>query len=100
MRKGGFVYILTGKSGVLDTGVTNSLDRRIVQHRLKIAQGFTAKYNVTRLVYYERFGDIRSAIRREKELKGWLRARKIALIESVNPVWRDLAEEVFPDRPY
>ncbi|MGD1212171.1 MAG: GIY-YIG nuclease family protein [Candidatus Acidiferrales bacterium] len=94
--KGGFVYILASKSGVLYTGVTNRLDRRVVQHRLKMVVGFSAKYNVTRLVHYERFGDIRIAIVREKEIKGWLRARKIALIESANPAWRDLAEDFFP----
>ncbi len=90
--KGGFVYILASKSGVLYVGVTNHLDRRIVEHRLKMVDGFSAKYNVTRLVYYERLGDIRGAIAREKQIKGWLREKKIALIESVNPSWKDLAE--------
>ena len=93
--KGGFVYILAGKSGLLYTGVTSSLDRRILQHREKLVDGFTKKYNVTRLVYYERFGNIREAIAREKTIKGWLRARKISLIESANPTWQDLAESVF-----
>jgi len=95
--KGGFVYILASKSRVLYTGVTNRLDQRVMQHRRKITAGFTAKYKVTRLVYYERFGDIRAAIAREKEIKGWLRCKKIALIESVNPAWRDLAEGILPD---
>ncbi|MGO9588977.1 MAG: GIY-YIG nuclease family protein [Candidatus Acidiferrales bacterium] len=93
--KGGFVYILASKSGVLYVGVTNSLNRRIVEHRLKTVEGFSAKYNVTRLVHYERFGDIRAAIAREKQIKGWLRAKKVALIESTNPSWKDLAED-FP----
>ena len=92
--KGGFVYILASKSGVLYVGVTNRLRRRIVEHRLKLVDGFSARYNVTRLVYYEKFGDIRNAIAREKQIKGWLRAKKIALIESTNPRWKDLAEEL------
>jgi len=93
---GGFVYILSGKSGVLYTGVTNRLTRRVIQHRQKIAESFTKKYNITRLVYCEKFGDIRAAIAREKQIKGWLRAKKIALIDSTNPTWRDLAEDFFP----
>lgn len=92
--KGGFVYILASKSGVLYVGVTNRLRRRIVEHRLKLVDGFSARYNVTRLVYYQQFGDIRNAIAREKQIKGWLRAKKIALIESTNPRWKDLAEEL------
>jgi len=92
--KGGFVYILTSKSGVLYVGVTNRLRRRIVEHRLKLVDGFSARYNVTRLVYYQEFGDIRNAIAREKQIKGWLRVKKIALIESTNPRWKDLAEEL------
>jgi putative endonuclease len=98
MIKGGFVYILASKSGVLYTGVTSHLDRRLVQHRQKIVPGFTERYRVTRLVHYERFGDIRAAIAREKEIKGWLRAKKIALIESTNPAWKDLAEDFFAEK--
>ena len=94
--KGGFVYILAGKSGVLYTGVTSRLDSRVVQHRQKTVEGFAKKYNVSKLVYYESFGDIRAAIAREKQIKGWLRAKKLALIESVNPAWRDMAEDFFP----
>jgi putative endonuclease len=93
--KGGFVCILASKSGVLYTGVTSDLDRRILQHREKIVEGFTTKYNASRLVHFERFGDIRTAIAREKEIKGWLRARKIALIESANPAWKDLADFLY-----
>ncbi|HEX4003201.1 MAG TPA: GIY-YIG nuclease family protein [Candidatus Acidoferrales bacterium] len=89
---GGFVYILASKSGVLYVGVTSRLRHRIVEHRLKLVDGFSARYNVTRLVYYEQFGDIRNAITREKQIKGWLRAKKVALIESTNPRWKDLAE--------
>jgi putative endonuclease len=97
--KGGFVYILASKSGVLYIGVTSTLDCRMTLHRNKTVEGFTKKYNLTRLVYYARLGDIRDAIAREKQIKGWLRAKKIALIESVNPGWKDLAEAVFPTKP-
>jgi putative endonuclease len=96
--KGGFVYILASESGVLYTGVTNNLNRRIAEHQLKMVEGFSKKYNVTRLVHYEPFADIRDAIAREKQIKGWLRARKIALIESSNPRWKDLAEDLFPSK--
>jgi putative endonuclease len=94
--KGGYVYILASKSGVLYIGVTNRLTRRTIEHRQKLVEGFTKKYKVTRVVHWERFGDIRSAIAREKQLKGWLRSKKIALIESTNPEWIDLAEDYFP----
>jgi len=94
--KGGCVYILASKRGVLYTGVTSRLDTRMIEHRRKMVPGFTKTYNVTRMVYYESFGDIRAAIAREKEIKGWLRAKKIALIESSNPSWRDLAADFLP----
>src|SRR5208282_4389740 len=94
--KGGYVYILASKSGVLYIGVTNRLTRRTIEHRQKFVEGFTKKYNVTRVVHWERFGDIRSAIAREKQIKGWLRSKKVALIESRNPGWIDLAEASFP----
>jgi putative endonuclease len=94
--KRGFTYILAGNSGVLYTGATNRLDRRMNEHRQKVAPGFTRKYNVTRLVYFESFADIRNAIAREKQIKGWLRSRKIALIDSMSPTWRDLSEDFLP----
>lgn len=88
-----FVYILTNKrNGTLYVGVTNNLTRRIHEHKHKSVEGFTSKYALSRLVYYEMFGDIRLAIAREKQLKGWLRIRKLALIESKNSAWNDLAE--------
>ena len=93
--KGGYVYILASKSGVLYIGVTSRLTRRTIEHRQELVAGFTKRYNVTRVVHWERFGDIRSAIAREKQLKGWLRSKKIALIESTNPEWIDLAEDYF-----
>jgi putative endonuclease len=87
-----YVYILTSKSGTLYIGMTNNLRRRIYQHQNKLIPGFTARYNVTRLVHVEVFGNVKDAIAREKQLKGWLRAKKIALIESENPKWKDLSE--------
>ncbi len=74
-------------------GVTNDLERRVVQHKNKLIPGFTSKYNVTPLVYYEATGYINDAIDREKQLKGWTRARKVELIESLNPRWHDLSAE-------
>ena len=75
-----FVYILTSKSGTLYTGMTNNLERRVHQHKHKLIEGFTSKYNVNRLVYYETYRDVRDAIDREKQIKGWRRSKKIALI--------------------
>ncbi|MGB7172537.1 MAG: GIY-YIG nuclease family protein [Candidatus Acidiferrales bacterium] len=86
------VYILASKSLNLYTGVTSNLQRRVIQHREKLLKGFSAKYNINRLVYYESFGDVFAAIRREKQIKGWLRSKKIALIESANRDWKDLSD--------
>lgn len=86
------VYILTNASRrTLYTGITSRIGLRTFEHKHKVHNGFTAKYNVHRLVYYERYSDPWSAIAREKQIKGWLRAKKIALIESLNPRWDDLA---------
>ncbi|HXX99272.1 MAG TPA: GIY-YIG nuclease family protein [Candidatus Limnocylindrales bacterium] len=87
------VYIMSNVSKMLYTGVTGDLETRIFQHKAKLAEGFTKKYNIHRLVYFEAFGDIRDAIAREKQIKGWLRAKKVALIESANPGWKDFAPE-------
>jgi putative endonuclease len=73
--------------------MTNNLERRVNQHKNKVTEGFTSKYNVDRLVYMETFGDVRDAIAREKQIKSWRRSKKIALIESMNPKWRDLSED-------
>jgi putative endonuclease len=89
-----FVYILTNNSRTLYIGVTSNLIARIYQHRNKLVEGFTKRYNVTRLVYFEETSNVTAAIAREKQLKGWLRAKKIALIESANPGWRDIGEEL------
>jgi putative endonuclease len=88
-----FVYIMTNRSKTLYTGVANSLIRRVHEHKLGIGSAFSAKYKLDRLVYFERFEDIRTAIEREKQIKGWLRIKKIALIVSVNPEWKDLSAE-------
>jgi putative endonuclease len=88
-----YVYILASESAVLYVGVTRDIVLRAVQHRARKESGFTAKYNITRLVYYEIFGDPRAAIAREKQIKGWLRKKKISLIERMNPSWRDLSED-------
>lgn len=87
-----YVYIMTNKSKTLYTGVTNNLNRRVYEHKNKLLPGFTAKYNITKLVYYEIFNDINQAITREKQIKGWIRKKKIDLIESVNSEWNDLSE--------
>ncbi len=88
-----YVYVMTNASRTLYTGMTNDLKRRVSEHQQKSVEGFTRKYNITRLVYYEHLFDVRDAIRREKEIKGWLRAKKIALIKSANPNWDDLSKE-------
>jgi putative endonuclease len=89
------VYIMASLSRTIYVGVTNSLAQRVFQHRMKMVPGFTSKYNITRLVYAEACDDVRDAIAREKQLKGWRRERKMTLIESVNPEWDDLAETWF-----
>jgi len=89
---------VASKSRTLYTGVTNNLERRVYEHKHKLMPGFTAKYNITRLVHYEVTNDIRDAIAREKQIKGWLRAKKIALIEAENPNWRDLSEDWLDER--
>ena len=90
-----YVYIMSNHSKTLYTGVTNNLERRVYEHKHKLIEGFTSKYNITNLVYYESTNDIRVAISREKQIKGWLRSKKVALIESVNPNWADLSDEWF-----
>jgi len=87
-----YVYIMTNKSRTLYTGVTNDLERRVYEHKHKLVPGFTSKYNITRPVWYETFSDIREAIDWENRIKGWLRSKKIALIESKNPSWADLSD--------
>jgi putative endonuclease len=96
LEKKYYVYLLTTwNNKVLYTGVTNNLVRRIYEHKNKLIDGFTKKYNVCKLVYFEETDDILVAIEREKKIKGWLRTKKNELVESVNPEWRDLYDEVF-----
>ncbi len=95
MAKQFCVYILASKkNGTLYVGVTSALTQRIWQHKNKLVAGFTAKYQVDKLVYYEVHDDANSAIRREKQIKKWNRVWKIELIEEMNPAWRDLYEDV------
>ena len=88
-----YVYFMTNHSRTLYVGVTNDLVRRVYEHKQKLIPGFTARYNLTKLVYYECTSDVASAIARERQIKGWLRKKKIALIESMNPQWEDLSLE-------
>ena len=91
-----YVYILTNKKhGVLYTGVTNNLERRVYEHKRKLILGFASRYNLTRLVFFEETSDVTAAIAREKQIKGWLRKKKIALIESQNSDWKDLSAQMF-----
>jgi len=88
-----FVYIMSSPTGTLYIGITNSIYRRALQHKAREVEGFAQKYGCNRAVYYEAFDDVHKAIGREKQLKGWTRAKKITLIESKNPRWEDLAEK-------
>ncbi|NNE48027.1 MAG: GIY-YIG nuclease family protein [Rhodothermales bacterium] len=88
-----YVYILSSQTRTLYVGVTSDLSRRMAEHRAKIGSRFAAKYNVTRLVHVESFDSISEAIIREKQIKGWRRSKKLALIRMHNPRWRDLADE-------
>lgn len=91
-----FVYIIASRSRNLYTGVTNDLERRLLEHKQGLVPGFTKRYRIGRLVYYEMFGDITAAIAREKQVKHWTRQKRLALIASQNPTWKDLAEFLFP----
>jgi putative endonuclease len=88
-----YIYIMASKRLTLYIGVTNDLERRVYQHKNHLLEGFTKKCQTTRLVYFEETNDIAAAIAREKEIKGWLRRKKIALIKSINPTWKDLSKE-------
>jgi putative endonuclease len=88
---------MTNKSKTLYTGVTNNLIKRAYEHKHKLVPGFTSQYNITKLVYFEETPDVRAAITREKQIKGWLRAKKIALIETVNPTWKDISSSWYAE---
>ena len=87
-----YVYIMASRSLNLYTGITNSLYRRVLQHKSGEIDGFTKRYNIDRLVYYEVFHQVANAIAREKQIKSWTRAKRLALIKTKNPTWQDLAE--------
>jgi putative endonuclease len=96
MTKTFYVYLITNRSRVvLYTGITNSLLRRVWEHQNKTVEGFSKKYKVDRLVYFESFADPRDAISREKEIKGWRRSKKNTLVETLNPKWADLSSILF-----
>src|SRR5690349_15012797 len=99
MEKTYHVYILANRSRTLYTGVTNRLLDRVKQHRESIVPGFTSRYRIHRLVYFETYRNVKSAIAREKQIKGLSRPKKIAMIEARNPTWEDLAEEWFTAYP-
>jgi putative endonuclease len=87
-----YVYIMTNHSRTLYTGMTNDLRRRVWQHKQKRIEGFAKRYNITQLVFYEETPDVKVAIAREKQIKGWVRRKKIALIEEANSEWNDLSD--------
>ncbi len=88
------VYILTSRNDrVMYIGVTNDLTRRIYEHKQELIEGFTKRYHVHKMVYYEMTSDVKIAIEREKQLKHWVRAKKNALVETMNPEWKDLSED-------
>jgi len=80
-----YVYIMTNKSKTFYTGITNNLERRVYEHKNKLVEGFTKKYNINKLSYFELYSNADDAIRREKQIKGWKRIKKLKLIESMNP---------------
>ncbi len=90
-----FVYLLASRSGVLYVGVTNNLQRRVLEYRNGTVDGFTKRYRVDRLVWFESGGDVMAAIEREKQIKAWRREKKVALIVQANPAWDDLAQDWF-----
>lgn len=92
------IYILASRSRTLYVGVTSNLHKRVWQHKNKVFDGFTSKYNIVRLVYFENYDDMRVAINREKQLKRWSRKKKLFLIEKLNPTWIDLSEEWYRER--
>ena len=94
-----YVYIMANKSRMLYVGVTNNLERRVLEHKMKLLPGFTQRFNLARLVFWESTSDVIAAIEREKEIKVWVRRKKTALIHSLNPEWNDLSEEWLPPNP-
>ncbi len=89
-----YVYIMSSRSRVIYVGMTNKLRRRVEHHQQTLVEGFTQRYNINRLVYYETTNDVHAALVREKEIKGWRRSKKVTLIEAMNPTWKDLSGEL------
>ena len=89
-----YVYIMASVNSVIYIGVTNNLVKRVEEHKNEVKDGFSKKYKTNKLVYYEYFGDINDAIRREKELKGWRREKKVKLIQSTNFRWKDMYDDL------
>ena len=87
-----YIYIIASKSGTLYVGITNNLQRRVLEHKNHLVPGFTDKYSIDRLLYIETFANPASAINREKQIKAWRREKKVKLIDSQNPAWKDLSE--------
>ncbi len=94
-----YVYIMANRSKTLYVGVTNNLERRVYEQKQSVIEGFTSRYHLTKLVYYETAAQIEAAIGREKQVKGWLRRKKVALIEAMNPEWDDLSETWYTEQP-
>ena len=97
MKKEFYVYIMTNRSRTLYTGVTGNLERRVGEHKQGKGSVFTSRYKINQLVYFESCSDVLDAIDREKQIKGWLRVKKIALVESINPNWEDLSADWFDE---
>ena len=95
MTKEYFVYIMTNKSKTLYTGMTSNLIKRVYEHKSKLIQGFTKRYNIDKLVWFDKTNNVIAAIEKEKQIKGWTRKKKINLIKSMNPAWRDLSNVFF-----
>jgi putative endonuclease len=91
MSRSFFVYIMTNRSRTLYVGVTNDLERRVYEHKQKLVRGFTVKYRIDKLVFFESTPSVLSAIKREKQIKSWRKGKKVALIERGNPLWKDLS---------
>ena len=91
-----YVYLMASRSRTLYVGMTNDLARRVFEHKQKRVAGFTSRYNIDRLVHFETTPDVRAAIAREKQIKGWRREKKLALISAANPGWEDLSDAWFP----
>lgn len=87
-----FVYVMANKTRMIYVGVTNDLERRVYEHKNKLIRGYTSKFNLNKLVYFESVSDVTVAMEREKELKGWVRRKKTSLANSINPEWKDLSE--------